>query len=57
MPLEKIIVAWIKDNFLIPRRLTFKSNNIYKEALDGYLALKEKEALNVKEYTDDIEAG
>ena len=53
MPFEQIIVAWFKDTFLIPRRLTLKSNNIYYEALKDYLAQKEKEALNAKEHTDN----
>ena len=57
MPMEKIFVAWMKDNFLVPRRLTIKSNNIYKEALKGYFAKKEKEAINAQEHTDTIEAG
>ena len=57
MPMEKIFVAWLKDNFIVPRRLTFKSNNIYKEALKDYFAKQEKEAINAKEHTDNIEAG
>ena len=57
MPMEKIFVAWFKDNFICPRRLTIKSNNIYKEALKGYFAKKEKEAINAQEHTDTIEAG
>ena len=57
MPMEKIIVAWLKDNFIVPRKLTVKSNNIYLEALKGYFASKEKEALNAKEHTNTIEAG
>lgn len=57
MPMEKIIVAWVKDNFIVPRRLTVKSNNIYLEALKGYLAKQEKEAINAKEHTVTNEAG
>ena len=57
MPFEKIIVAWIKDNFLVSRKLTVKANNIYLEATKDYLARKEKEALNAKEHTDSNEAG
>jgi DNA polymerase/3'-5' exonuclease PolX len=57
MPMEKIIVAWLKDNFIVPRKLTVKSNNIYLEALKGYFANKEKEALNAKEHTNTIEEG
>ena len=57
MPMEKIFVAFMKDNFIVPRRLTIKSNNIFKEALKGYFAKKEKEAINAQEHTDTNEAG
>ena len=57
MPMEKIIVAFMKDNFIVPRRLSVKANNIYLEATKDYLARKEKEALNAKEHTDSNEAG
>lgn len=57
MPMEKIFVAFVKDNFIVPRRLTVKANNIYLEALKGYFASKEKEAINAKEHTDTNEAG
>ena len=57
MPMEKIFVAFMKDNFIVPRRLTVKANNIYLEALKGYFANKDKEALNAKEHTDTNEAG
>ena len=57
MPMEKIFVAWMKDNFIVPRKLTVKANNIYLEATKDFLARKEKEALNAKEHTDNNEAG
>ena len=57
MPFEKIVWAWIKDNFLMPRRLTVKANNIYLEALKDYYARKDKEAMNAKEHIGDIKAG
>ena len=57
MPMEKIFVAWMKDNFICPRRLNAKANNIYLEALKGYLANTEKEAMNAKEHTITNEAG
>ncbi len=53
MPMEKIFVAWLKDNFICPRRLNCKANNIYKEALKDYFARKEKEALDAEEHTDN----
>ncbi len=57
MPMEKIFVAWLKDNFIVPRKLTIKSNNIYKEALKDYFAKQEKEAMNAQKHTDTNEAG
>ena len=53
MPMEKIFMAWFKDNFICPRRLNAKANNIYKEALKDYFARKEKEALDAQEHTDN----
>ena len=53
MPMEKIFVAWLKDNFICPRRLNAKANNIYKEALKDYFARKEKEALDAEEHTNN----
>ena len=57
MPFEKVFWIWFKDNFLVPRRLTFKSNNLYYEALRDYLTTKEKEVLNAKKHTDKKKAG
>ncbi len=57
MPMEKIFMAWLKDNFLVPRKFTVRSNNIYLEALKDYFAKKEKEAINAKEHSDNTEAG
>ena len=57
MPMEKIFWAWLTDNFLVPRRLTVKANNVYQKAMSGYFAAKEKEALNAQEHTDNTEAG
>ena len=57
MPKEKIFVAWLKDNILVPRRLTVKSNNIYLEALRDYFARKEKEEINAQKHSDNTQAG
>ena len=57
MPMEKIFWAWLTDNFLFPRKLTVKANNIYLKALGDYFAKKDKEALNAQEHTDTNEAG
>lgn len=53
MPFEKIILAWIKDNILFPRKLTIKASNLYLKALEGYFAKTEKEAFNAQEHTDN----
>ena len=57
MPMEKIFAAWLKDNILVPRRLTVKSNNIYLEALRDYFAGKEKEEINAQKHSDNTQAG
>ena len=57
MPMEKLFWAWLTDNFLFPRKLTVKANNVYQKALTGYFADKDKEALNAEEHTDNTEAG
>ena len=33
LPAEQFVWAWIKSEFLIPRKLTFRAVNIYYEAL------------------------
>ena len=59
MPLEKIFWAFIKDCFLFPRRLTVRSNNLYRELTRNLLEKKEREVLreNAQERECDIEAG
>ena len=59
MPLEKIFWAFIKDYFLFPRRLTVRSNNLYRELTRDLLEKKEREVLreNAQERECDIEAG
>lgn len=41
MTAEKFIVAWIKSNFIIPKRLTFKAKNIYYEMFKPIINLKQ----------------
>lgn len=43
MTAEQFIFAYIKSEFLMPRRLSFHSTNIYYEAMKPYIAEKEKE--------------
>lgn len=45
MPAEKLIWAWIKSEFLIPKRLTFYNTNVYYHLID----LDEKEKKLKKE--------
>lgn len=41
MTAEKFIAAWIKCNFIIPKRLTFKAKNIYYEMFKPIINLKQ----------------
>ena len=41
MTAEKSIGAWIKSNFIIPKRLTFKAQNIYYEMFKPIIDLKQ----------------
>lgn len=34
MPAEKFIVAWIKSEFLVPKKLTFRNCNVYYNLLE-----------------------
>ena len=45
MTAEQFIWAWVKSEFLIPKRLTFQPGNIYYEILKGSIQSREKEAL------------
>jgi len=45
MTAEQFIWAWIKSEFLIPKRLTFHPENIYYEAVKSVIENHEKEAL------------
>ena len=41
MTAEKFIGAWIKSNFIIPKRLTFKAQNIYYKMFKPIIDLKQ----------------
>ena len=43
MTAEKFVWAWIKSEFLIPKKLTFHSTNMYHEALKETIVKHEKE--------------
>ncbi len=41
MTAEKFVAAWVKSNFIIPKRLTFKAQNIYYEMFKPIINLKQ----------------
>lgn len=43
MPFEKFIWAWVKSEFLVPRKLVFRAENIYYEAVKGIITREEKD--------------
>lgn len=43
MPAEKLFIAWLKSEVLIPKRLTFKNGNIYYKLLEEMEKEKKKE--------------
>ena len=45
MPLEKLIWAWFKSKFLIPKKLLFRPENLYYESVKPYLEKKQKEEM------------
>jgi len=45
MTAEQFIAAWLKSEFLIPKRLTFEPENIYYEVLKGSIQSREKEGM------------
>ena len=45
MTAEKFIYAWIKSEFLMPKKLTFRSTNTYYELLKPSIETKVKEAM------------
>ena len=45
MTAEQFIWAWVKSEFLIPKRLTFEPTNIYYEALKSSIQSREKEGM------------
>ena len=42
MTAEKFVIAWVRSEFLIPRRLTFKPKNLYCEAMQEAHAKAQK---------------
>lgn len=47
MTVEKIIVAWIKSEILMPKRLTFKAENMYEVMMKSCFEKIRKEKMKV----------
>ena len=45
MTAEKFVWAWIKSEFLLPKKLVFRSTNTYFELMKPSMELKKKEVL------------
>ena len=48
MTAEKFIYAWIKSEFLIPKRLTFKPTNYYYELLKDKIEKEDLKNENIE---------
>ena len=64
MTAEQFIGAWVKSNFIIPKRLTFKAQNIYFEIFKPIIDLKhgilkpqnkKKEKKNIKQKKEKLD--
>ena len=49
MTAEKFVWAWIKSEFLLPKKLVFRSTNPYFELMRPGMELKKKEVLKANE--------
>lgn len=45
MNAEQFVWAWIKSELLIPKRLVFRSENLYYEALETAISKRKKEGM------------
>ena len=45
MNAEQFVWAWVKSEFLMPKKLMFQPDNLYYEALKAAIQNHEKEAL------------
>lgn len=45
MTAEQFLWAWFKSEFLIPKKLVFRSENLYYELLKGEIEARDKEEL------------
>lgn len=46
MFMEEFIIVWLKSELLVPKKLTFVSNNIYYNALEEFINRSEKGVKN-----------
>lgn len=49
MSAEKFVIAWVKSEFLTPKKLTFKSTNTYYELMKPSIERKAKEAMKAND--------
>lgn len=49
MTAEKFVIAWVKSEFLTPKKLTFKSTNTYYELMKPSIERKAKEAMKAND--------
>ena len=49
MTAEKFVIAWVKSEFLTPKKLTFKSKNTYYELMKPSIERKAKEAIKAND--------
>ena len=49
MTAEKAIYAWIKSEFLMPKKLVFHSTNVYYELMKPSIEQKQKEVLKLND--------
>ena len=57
MTAEKLAWAWFKSEFLYPKRLVFKSDSLYCEALKDVIAQGEKPPRRRKNHKPQPPAG
>ena len=57
MTAEQVAWAWFKSEFLYPKKLVFKSENIYYEALENAIAESEKPSRKRKKSKSQPPAG
>lgn len=48
MTAEQFVWAWIKSEFIMPKKLLFSPDNLYYEALKETIDIHEKEALGIR---------